>query len=82
VADLSLFGAFSLAPGVSAGDGNVLRLNMRQATGSGPNGNSYVNSSESLGQGNRLIVVGSPNAFDHTNTGIDPRPPDEFFESQ
>jgi len=26
-------------------------------------------------------VVGSPNAFDHTNQGIDPRPPDEFFES-
>ena len=80
--DLSLVGGLSFEPGVSPGDGNVLKLNMRQAAGSGPRGNSYANSSEGLGEGNRLVVIGSPNAFDHTNTGIDPRPGDEFFESQ
>ena len=82
VADLSLLGAVSFEPGVSPGDGNVLHLNMRQATGSGPRGNVYGNSSEGLGEGNRLEVAGSPNAFDHTNEGIDPRPADEFFESE
>jgi len=80
--DLSLVGGLSFEPGVSPGDGNVLKLNMRQAAGSGPRGNSYANSSEGLGEGNRLVVIGSPNAFDHTNAGIDPRPGDEFFESQ
>jgi len=54
---------------------------MRQAQGSGPRDNFYANSPDG-GEGNRLVVVGSPNAFDHTNQGIDPRPPDDFFESE
>jgi hypothetical protein len=82
LADLSLLGAVSFEPGVSPGDGNALRLNMRQATGSGPRDNSYANSSEGLGEGNRLEVAGSPHAFEQTNQGIDPRPPDEFFVSE
>jgi len=80
-ADLGLFAGFSFVPGVAPGDGNVVRLNMRQAQGSGPRDNFYANSPDG-GEGNRLVVVGSPNAFDHTNQGIDPRPPDDFFESE
>jgi len=34
------------------------------------------------GEGNRVVVAGSPHAFDQTNHGIDPRPADEFFESE
>jgi len=45
---------------------------MRQATGSGARANVYVNSSEDLGEGNRLLVDGSPTSFAQTNAGIDP----------
>jgi hypothetical protein len=81
LADLALSGAQSLVDGVPTGDDNVLRVLIRQSKGSGPRSNDY---SDSIGggTGNRLELVGSSRAFAKTNTGIDPPPPAEFFESQ
>ena len=82
-ADLALFGAASFASGVPTGDGNTARILVRQATGSGPRANLYADSvtptMSGLGVGNRLELVGSPNAFDRSNEGFVPAPPAEFF---
>ena len=79
--DLALFGAQSLVDGVSTGDDNVVRVLMRQSTGSGPRLNDYADSIGG-GTGNHLEIVGSPKAFDQTNDGFEPPPPAGFFESQ
>jgi hypothetical protein len=85
-ADLTLFGAASLAAGVPAGDGNTARLLIRDATGSGPRANVYSNSDTlmggDLGVGNTLEIVGSENAFRRANEGFDPPPPAEFFTAK
>jgi len=85
-ADLQLFGARSLVDGVSPGDGNTLRMLLRQATGSGPRANQYADSATpsmtNLGVGNELEMIGSIKAFVRTNDGIDPIPPAEFFTEQ
>ena len=85
-ADLALFGAASFASGVPTGDGNIARILVRQATGSGPRSNLYADSvtptMSGLGVGNRLELVGSPNAFDRSNEGFVPAPPAEFFTSE
>lgn len=84
VADLQLYGAWSSVSGMSAGDGNSLRLAMRRSSGSGGLANLYLNSfspvMDELGVENRLVIAGNPNAFAHTNTNIAPAPPAEFFQ--
>ena len=85
-ADLTLFGAASLAGGVPAGDGNTARLLLRQANGSGPRANLYADSvtptMSDLGVGNRLEIAGSENAFGRANDGFEPPPAAEFFTVQ
>ena len=80
-ADLTLFGATTFVDGVSAGDGNSVRVVLRQSKGSGPRANVYAHSAGDLGTGNRLEIAGSATAFDQTNEAIDPAPPAEFFEA-
>jgi hypothetical protein len=80
-ADLMLYGERSFAVGMSAGDGNLLRLGLRGATGSGARDNQYEHSLNFLGIGNRLQVVGSPTSFARTNQNIIPAPPAQFFAS-
>jgi photosystem II stability/assembly factor-like uncharacterized protein len=82
--DLALVGALSFVD-APTGDDNSVRVQMRQASGSGPSANTYADSVTSsggnLGSGNRLEITGSPTAFAQANEGIDPIPPAEFFES-
>ena len=69
------------------GDGNTLRAVMRGVTGSGSRSNVYADVLGSSGPvpaafrgtGNRLEIVGSAQAFEHTNQAIDPAPGSEFF---
>ena len=61
-----------------AGDGNTVKVDVRQTTGSGPRKNVYANAD--LVTGNRLVFVGSPAAFTRSNRKIIPAPPDGFFE--
>lgn len=68
------------------GNGNVLRVVARGLTGSGTRLNSYRNVfgpalPANQGVGNRLEIVGNLQAFNKTNTAIDPAPPAEFFTS-
>ena len=79
--DLALFGALSAVAGVSPGDDNVVRVLVRQSTGSGPRLNDYADSSGG-GSGNRLEITGNENAFAQTNDGFDPIPAAEFFTAQ
>jgi photosystem II stability/assembly factor-like uncharacterized protein len=85
-ADLVLFGAQSFVDGASPGDGNTLRVSLRQAIGSGPLANLYADSrtpsTGDLGTGNQLEVLGDAEDFANTNDGFDPMPPAEFFTSQ
>jgi len=76
--DLALFGALSAAPGVSPGDDNVVRVLMRQCSGSGLRLNEYADSIGG-GTGNRLEITGNARAFSKTNEGLEPPPPAEFF---
>ena len=80
--DLRLSGATTLL-NVPTGDDNTTRVLVLQAIGSGPRGNRYADSSIPLtgtpGVGNRLEIVGNPNAFDQTNQNFIPSPPAEFF---
>ncbi|HZD54014.1 MAG TPA: hypothetical protein VE175_13275 [Woeseiaceae bacterium] len=89
VADLSLAGANTPFEALFPGDGNTLRAVIRSVTGSGPRLNRYTDASgpsgilppELQGSGNRLEIVGSPQAFARTNRQINPPPPAEFFTS-
>jgi hypothetical protein len=82
-ADLQVFGARTLAEAVTPGDGNVLRLLMRHANGSGGRDNEYAHSwspsQATPGLGNRLEVIGGVTAFAMTNDDLLPSPPTEFF---
>jgi len=82
--DLTLYGAASYVDGVSPGDDNVLRVKIRQSTGSGPRANAYFDSwsptTGALGEGNEFRMVGSLPAFQNSNSDFDPAPPAEFFE--
>ena len=80
-ADLTLFGASTFVEGVSPGDDNTVRAAVREAKGSGPRSNAYVDSVGDLGTGNRLEIAGSAEAFAQSNEGFDPAPPAEFFAS-
>lgn len=81
-ADLVLFGARSFVAGVSPGDGNILRLVLKQSTGSGPRVNQYDDSWMDLGVGNELEIAGTERAFVRSNDDFDPIPPAEFFTEQ
>ena len=85
VSDLWIFGARTQVSGVPVGDGNSLRLVLRGADGSGPRDNRYAHSSTPsmthLGEGNRLEVVGSANAFGQNNQNFVPPPDPQFFST-
>ena len=83
-ADLQLNAALSHGD-FTTGDGNTLRVDIRDSIGSGyrPN-NSYADHvgphlPENFGYGNDLDVLGTPAAFEASNTEIKPAPPDDFF---
>jgi hypothetical protein len=85
--DFLLTGAWVENDALHAGDRNTLRVEFRGVTGSGRRDNQYAHAGGSSGpapahlegSGNRLEVVGYPEAFDQLNRRIDPRPPPEFF---
>ncbi len=81
--DLNLAGAGSLVAGTLSDAGNVLRVLARGVTGSGPRTNFYGDVAgpalTTFGDGNRLEIIGSLHAFTHSNSGIMPPPPAEFF---
>jgi hypothetical protein len=88
-ADLVLNGGMSgLDPAdaeFAPGDGNVVRVLVRNTSGSGDRQNSYQVVSgpvlpENAGVGNRLEFVGSATAFARSNRNISPEPAPEFFE--
>jgi hypothetical protein len=90
VADVRLFGARTGPAGdVATGDGNVLRVTMRNVIGSAPAGllrapvndygDAFTSIGTNLGTGNRLMITGSPNDFSRTNQGIRPMPSVRFF---
>ena len=80
--DLQLFGTRSIPAGIATGDGNELRVTMRNVIGSGPRTNTYGDTSSNLGIGNRLVIAGSLNAFSRTNEAILPMPGEQFFAAQ
>jgi hypothetical protein len=90
VRDLDLMGAYSASDVLAPGSGNTLRVAIRGVTGSGPRLNLYADAggasaplpTSNQGTGNRLVVVGSPEAFARTNRQIDPAPAPEFFTSR
>jgi hypothetical protein len=78
--DSFLQAASSEVPGLSAGDGNTLRVLVRAALGSGVRANAYAHASpEDFGVGTRVEILGSPGAFARSNENIIPAPPAEFF---
>jgi hypothetical protein len=87
VGDFRLAGAWVDKDGFDAGDGNRVRVELRNVTGSGARVNFYSNTANAFGplparlQGkrNRLEIVGDSVAFARANHGIDPLPPAEFF---
>ena len=87
VADLRLAGALVTDGAIVPGDGNTLRAVLRGVTGSGSRSNDYADvlgpagaQPPSLqGAGNRLSIVGSPEAFARTNHAIAPAPGATFF---
>lgn len=68
----------------AAGDRNVLRLQMSGVTGSGPRRNVFADvvgpvQPANFGAGNRLQVVGEPEAFRQSNPSIEPLPKAQHF---
>ena len=85
VADLRLAAAGSSA----TGEGNSLRAVIRRVTGSGPRPNNLFGDLQApsgalppaLSGNNRLVIVGSPEAFSQTNRGIEAPPAPQLFSS-
>ncbi|HEX6574296.1 MAG TPA: glycosyl hydrolase family 28-related protein [Gemmatimonadaceae bacterium] len=81
--DLNLAGAGSLVAGSWPDAGNGLHALLEGVRGSGMRSNAYANvlgpAPGSFGEGNRLEVVGTLQAFTHTNENIFPPPPTQFF---
>jgi hypothetical protein len=87
VTDFRLGGAIVSSASLIPGDGNRLRVVIRDVTGSGTRSNLYEDvlgptgpvSASFQGVGNRLEFVGNTKAFQHTNESIDPMPGAQFF---
>jgi hypothetical protein len=87
IGDFRLAGAWTDKEGIDAGNGNRVRVELRNVTASGARDNLYANAADAFGslparlqgKGNRLEIVGDPAAFARTNHRIDPIPPAEFF---
>lgn len=85
--DLLLSGAWVDNDALEPGDGNTLRAEFRNVTGSGIRANRYAHAggingplpASLQGRGNRLEVVGDAEQFDRINHGIDPRPAADYF---
>ena len=69
------------------GDGNVMTVRMTGTVGSGPRANDFadLNGPDGLdqdaGDGNRLVVEGSPEAFLRENRHLEPAPGAAFFRA-
>jgi hypothetical protein len=61
-----------------AGDGNTVKVDVRDTTGSGPRKNLYDDGA-AFGAGNQLDFVGTLADFNDSNQNINPAPPAEFF---
>ena len=81
-ADFLFYGAHSDIGSMPVGDGNELRVTMRNVIGSGSRTNEYADALPNLGMGNRLVISGSLMAFSRTNQAILPKPDDHHFTSQ
>lgn len=77
--DVSFNAARSAVLTMPVGDGNELRVTMRNVVGSGPGANLYSDATPNLGVGNRLTITGNLNAFSRTNENILPMPGAQFF---
>ncbi|MEO6331705.1 MAG: serine/threonine-protein kinase [Gemmatimonadaceae bacterium] len=88
--DIQLIGAWVQNETLAAGDGNTVRAELRNVTGSGARSNKYDHVAASSGPlparlqgtGNRLEIVGNPQTFGQTNRRIHPAPAAEFFIQQ
>lgn len=80
--DLSLHGAYTTT-GVTVGTGNVLRVQMSGATGSGYRSNLYADATgpDTPDSGNALVIIGNATAFGNSNTDVLPLPAAQFFNS-
>jgi hypothetical protein len=78
--DLSLQGAYSTT-GLPAGTGNVLRVQLSGATGSGYRNNVYAHATgpDTPDSGNALVILGSATAFGQANSDLLPTPATQFF---
>lgn len=89
VSDLQLMGALVANPSLTPGDGNTVRALILGVTGSGARANVFADvagpsgplTPALQGSGNRLVIVGSPRTFAHTNRAIVPAPGAQFFAS-
>ncbi|CAN5327724.1 hypothetical protein BH23GEM2_BH23GEM2_20530 [soil metagenome] len=87
--DFRMAAAQVLDASLLPGDGNTVRAVIRGVTGSGARFNVFTGVLGPAGpqpvalrgSGNRLEIVGSPQAFARTNSSIDPAPSAEFFSS-
>jgi len=87
VADLQLIGAWVQHESFAAGDGNTVRAELQNVTGSGALVNKYAHTTASSGPllarlegtGNRLEIVGNAQTFARQNRGINPAPAAQFF---
>ena len=72
-ADFNFTGAIGPSP---AGNANIVHVLVQKTTGSGGRDNRYANGAT----GNRLVFVGTREAFTRSNPKIDPAPSAEFFK--
>ncbi|HVD62522.1 MAG TPA: hypothetical protein VNC11_16735, partial [Gemmatimonadaceae bacterium] len=88
VTDFRIAGALVTNASVVPGDGNTVHAVFRNVTGSGTRNNFYADvlgpagpvvNPALQGTGNRLEFAGSLQAFEQTNSGINPAPGEEFF---
>jgi len=88
-ADLKLYAAVSEKDQTGSqeflpGNGNILRVRIQGAAGSGIRANEYVPVvgpllPPNMGVGNRIEFVGDPAEFAHSNKGFEPLPPTAYF---
>jgi len=79
---LTVIGSFaSASAGPATGTGNQVRLLMRRTTGDGASGSFVVDDSapDAAASGNRVTIIGSDVAFEHTNADFDVPPPELFL---